>query len=228
MFVSKALSFSRPSVMEKLMPGSEFLPTLNNLPHEFEYFFVGLPSYLPITPEASLLFVFSDRFMETNKKSISFGSVGDTGGVAAGYIPEIPSEYVHEMKLSGEKFTQLISSIRGLPVADRYDLMRRRPVKSLLPILNQVCSRAVVDALRKSERQDLWTIEFALKQDFRVLAEDVLSAFIPNTYRHSPMINGLIQKLGKRAILYNPKNPVITHANQEAHVRSWLLRKPAQ
>lgn len=225
MFVSKALSFSRPNVLNKfpLEPGvAEITPTS---PQPVDYFFLGLPSYQPITPEAPLLFVFSDRFLLKNRMSVDFGAIGDSGGVAAGYIPEIPASHASDMRMSVENFFQLVSAIQSLSIEEQYDLMTRKPTRRFLSSVEKFCSPIVADALRESKRQDLWAIEFALRSNFSIHLEEVLNVFIPNTYKYHKFISQMVRKIGPRAIFYNPKFPVVHYAYQEAYVRNWLLRK---
>lgn len=224
-FFSKVSTFSRPALIDALVSESNRFEKSSSALRAPEYFYLGLPPKQPMTPEGSMLFVLSKQFIIRNQKFFKCGSVGDTGGVKAGYITEIPKSYASRMGLGWEQFHNLISVIDNLPIAEKIDIHRCNPISDFPDKIENIVDPIVKRALTNSVRQDLWSIEFSIGRDFEVCSTDVLEVFVPNTYHADPRVKKLSACLTDTITFYNPRFPVARYAFTERNIRRWLLRE---
>ncbi|MEO3413398.1 hypothetical protein AAFO92_01945 [Roseovarius sp. CAU 1744] len=223
MFISKLFSHSRPTILNLLVGQTEAARFKSEASGSHEYFYVGLPPKMPISPEGSMLAILKLDFLSKNSNSFAFGSVGDSGGVSSGYIPQIPRLFADEMKLDFEKFHKIVSVGDKLRLEEKAKLSSHEPVRKYIRSIEGLVPRFVCDAMRNSNRQDLWTLEFALQKNFSVEVSDVSNVLIPNTYLLSPKLMGALTPISEKLIHYNPKHPVTRYAYSKEHLHNWLL-----
>lgn len=222
MFVSKKLTLSRPEVINKLLSKEKKLSLSTGAVGTAEYFYIGLPPTRPITPEGSILIILRLEFLHANISSFRFGSLGDTGGVKLGHFDQLPPFRANEMRLSADRFLDLMAVIDELSTSEKTKLAMHQPVRELLKAARHILPNFLYEALLNTERQDLWSLEFSLKENFVIDAKKVAQVFIPNTMMLGELGKFLIGELGDRVMPYNPRYSVIEHASSEKHIHSWL------
>ncbi len=222
-FFSKVVTFSRPVLINKLSQETKSNSKRQTDREGLEYFFVGLPPLQPVSPEGSMLFVLGSEFLHQNRESFVFGSVGDSGGVASGYIPEISPSKSAQMKLGWLQFSETVELISHLSFEAKTKIHTRQSVAEFPSLARGILPDFLLEVLETSDRQDVWSIEFALRRDFIVHPKDVLKVFIPNTYTTEPDLLGLMQQLPEKISVFNPRRPSIKYAHTKRNLRNWLL-----
>lgn len=223
MFISKTASISRPLIINKISSHSNTNECKFNKNQNIEYFYLGLPPNMPISPEGSIICILDISFLYDNLSSFSFGSIGDSGGVLHGYCPQIPKEKFEETKLKKSHFLELMSIIANQDLFTKLAILQKKPTYPIIERVRHLISPIVADCLAVSTTQDRWAIEFSLLPSFNIEPVHIRNLFIPNTYLYNKTFRTIKRRIGKRLVTYNPKHPVLTHANTPKYLYNWML-----
>ena len=203
--ISKVMTLSRPRILEEMF-SIECDYRKQTSKGASEFFDIGSPLIDPISPTGSIVAYFERSFLSRNERSFLWGSIPDNGGVKSGFMPHLPPEIYKSLRLCYRDFTQILDQIDALPPDTARAVLYKQKSEDFCTSLQNLIDNRVIAGLLEQPMHTARRIEFCLKGNIRVSDVDVISIYIPNTYKR--ILSERSARVSKSKInYYNPRRP---------------------
>lgn len=204
--ISKIITLARPLVLGDIFAIEQDMAIQTSFGAR-EYFDIGLPVNIPVSPVGTIAVILENSFIERNRTAFLWASIPDNGGVKYGFFDHIPSCQYKSLRLNYNDFLEILHCIEALPSACRDDVLAKRSSVSFVKSIRSLVAENVIEGMLSHPMQTSRRIEFCLEGKLAFENEDIRSVFIPNTYR-SFLRRNLAKFSCSKIVYYNPKYSV--------------------
>lgn len=201
--ITRTTTLSRPKILEEIFKiKSNKRQSIST--GSLEFFNIGYPGKIPVSPVGSILISLKNNFLEKNKNCFSWGSVGDNGGVKNGFIPCIPKTEYKKLQLDYNNFMAIMSIIDNLDQKEKELLYNNKTSTDFIKKTSHILSKNTIESILHHDIESARRIEFCLFEIPEIKDNDIIEVFIPNTYK-SILNKNNCKFYSKKLKYYNPK-----------------------
>ena len=201
--ITRTTTLSRPKILEEIFE-IKSNKKQNISTGNLEFFNVGYPGKLPVSPVGSILVSLKNNFLGKNKNYFSWGSVGDNGGVKNGFIPCIPKSDYKKLQLDYDEFIAIMSIINNLDQKEKELLYNNKTSTEFIDKARHILSEHTIKSILEYDIESARRIEFCLTEIPEIKDNDIIEVYIPNTYK-SIFNKSNCKFSNKKLKYYNPK-----------------------